>query len=362
MRILSTQTELPNSVGDINELAYVKQIGDQDISRGNPTLDVDSYLELLLSACLANNKNHATSMKHKRNVYTTMVGEYNDIHSDDISGNERYYEAFTVDTDISEVLAYASNLRPQNGKPDNFLPRDEWNKLTSSQKEALIARRRAEQQAGGVGSRKHPSQHRRQVSMHNIDSFVNLDDIIDYIVFHHGIHDSLGDTALDNNDSHKEDTLLTYMAARANPNTYPGDIRRVLGSSHAPSPQKNNLNVNEVQNTPDSVTVGDVQYYLNKGETIAVHDQHYSDHMTVVQYCIGQHNITTMDKALVDCGANGEICGADMLVLEGNERYVDVSGLAGHKVNQLRVVTARALITTHKGDAIATFRQMTCSE
>jgi hypothetical protein len=40
---------LQNSVGDVNELAYVKQIGDQDIAR--PALDVDSYLALLLSAC-----------------------------------------------------------------------------------------------------------------------------------------------------------------------------------------------------------------------------------------------------------------------------------------------------------------------
>jgi hypothetical protein len=88
-------------------LAYVKQIGDQDIARGNPPLDVDSYLELLLSACSTFDKNHATSMKHKRNVYTPVVGGNNDIQSDDTSGNEQYYEAFTVDTDISEVLAYA---------------------------------------------------------------------------------------------------------------------------------------------------------------------------------------------------------------------------------------------------------------
>jgi hypothetical protein len=29
---------LQNSVGDANELAYVKQIGNQDIARGNPSL------------------------------------------------------------------------------------------------------------------------------------------------------------------------------------------------------------------------------------------------------------------------------------------------------------------------------------
>jgi hypothetical protein len=35
-----------------------------------------------------------------------------------------------------------------------------------------------------------------------------------------------------------------------------------------------------------------------------------------------------------------------------------MSGLDGHKVSQLCIVTAQALIQTHKGDAIATFHQM----
>jgi hypothetical protein len=39
-------------------------------------------------------------------------------------------------------------------------------------------------------------------------------------------------------------------------------------------------------------------------------------------------------------------------------QFVDVSGLAGHMVSQLSIVTAQALVTTHKGDAIATFHQM----
>jgi hypothetical protein len=29
-------------------------------------------------------------------------------------------------------------------------------------------------------------------------------------------------------------------------------------------------------------------------------------------YCVGKHECTTMDKALVDRGANGGICGEDM--------------------------------------------------
>jgi hypothetical protein len=73
---------------------------------------------------------------------------------------------------------------------------------------------------------------------------------------------------------------------------------------------------------------------------------------------IGQHNVVQADTALVDCSANGGIVGNDMLILEGNERFVDVSGLDGHKVCQLHIVIAQALIQTHKGDAIAMFHQM----
>jgi threonine dehydrogenase-like Zn-dependent dehydrogenase len=52
------------------------------------------------------------------------------------------------------------------------------------------------------------------------------------------------------------------------------------------------------------------------------------------------------------------ICGSDMKVQKGSEQFVDVVGLAGHKVSKLRIVTVQALIRTHKGDAIATFHQM----
>ena len=78
----------------------------------------------------------------------------------------------------------------------------------------------------------------------------------------------------------------------------------------------------------------------------------------MVRYNVGQHESVSLDKALVDLGANGGVCGNDMLVLEGSERFVDVSGLAGHRENQLRVVTSQALITTHRGNAIAIFHQM----
>jgi hypothetical protein len=61
--------------------------------------------------------------------------------------------------------------------------------------------------------------------------------------------------------------------------------------------------------------------------------------------------------ALIDCGANGCVCGDDILVLEGSECFVDVSGLSSYSENLLRIVTVHAFIETHKGNLIAVFHQ-----
>ena len=60
---------LQNAVGDVTELAYVKQLGDQDIARGSPPLSYESYLELLLSACSTYDKKITLPGKQKRAVY-----------------------------------------------------------------------------------------------------------------------------------------------------------------------------------------------------------------------------------------------------------------------------------------------------
>jgi N-acetylglucosamine-6-phosphate deacetylase len=111
--------------------------------------------------------------------------------------------------------------------------------------------------------------------------------------------------------------------------------------------------VNEGTSAPSTVTIDGTNYYMHMGETINFQGHQYSAHMTICYYCVGQHDVSNMEYALVDHGANGCICGSDMKVLEGSERFVDVVGLAGHKVSQLCIVTAQALVITHKGDVIA---------
>ena len=52
----------------------------------------------------------------------------------------------------------------------------------------------------------------------------------------------------------------------------------------------------------------------------------------MLHYNVSEHLISGIDIALVDCFANGSICGDDMLALEGSEQFVRVSGLAGYRL------------------------------
>jgi hypothetical protein len=52
--------------------------------------------------------------------------------------------------------------------------------------------------------------------------------------------------------------------------------------------------------------------------------------------------------ALIDRGANGCDCGDYMIILEGCEHFYNISGLGVHCENQLWIVTAQALIETHR--------------
>jgi hypothetical protein len=117
---------LQNTGGDVTDLANVKQLGDQIVARGGPSLDFEGYLELLLSACSTYDKNYATPNKAgPLNVYTTDI-------THDVT-NEAFYDAhstevYHVDTDISDIVVHETDTRPKSDSL--FLPREEWLKLS----------------------------------------------------------------------------------------------------------------------------------------------------------------------------------------------------------------------------------------
>jgi hypothetical protein len=126
--------------------------------------------------------------------------------------------------------------------------------------------------------------------------------------------------------------LLAYMAGQQSSS---GDIHQVLAAKRAPEKQKK-WQVNESLSAPPTLTMNGDTYYLHKGENIHYQGHQYFSHMKQCHYRVGQHDVGDMEHGLVDRGAYCGICGTDMLVLEGSECFVDVVGLAGHKVSQLQ--------------------------
>jgi hypothetical protein len=336
---------LKNTVSEVPELQNVKQIEDQIIARGGTGLGWDEYVELLLSACSQFDKKNTTTRSGQRKVYATGVlydGE--DYEPPDNT-------SYGIDTDIMEIYANATDTRSRGST--QFIPRDEWLKLSQERRDEILAKRKNERGTATPSKPRFPPP--RKVNVHDLHDHVNLDDIIEYTVNTHLV-DSSGDEEGHNPSA---DTLLAYMSGRSVPDgSTPGDIRQVLAAKQGGNkPRGKNVKVNETSTTPDTLTVGDRTYFLNKGETISFQGHQYFTHSTVIQYCVGQHESSIPDMALIDRGANGCVCGDDMRVLEGSERFVDVSGLGGHRENQLRIVTAQALIETHKGNIIAIFHQ-----
>ena len=75
-------------------------------------------------------------------------------------------------------------------------------------------------------------------------------------------------------------------------------------------------------------------------------------------YSVSQANHHNHHGALVDRGANGGLAGSDMRVIAIDEsRKVNVSGIDNHTLPELDIVTAAALLESHKGPVIGIFHQ-----
>jgi hypothetical protein len=121
---------------------------------------------------------------------------------------------------------------------------------------------------------------------------------------HHEVNNV--DVEDDNKDSGNDgdNTLLAFMAGQGSSS---GDIRQVLATKRMPDKDKNRQ-ANESKLAPSTVQIGDTTYYLNKCETITFQGHQYSSHMTKVNYRIGQHDVTTMEYALINRGSVVTIC------------------------------------------------------
>jgi hypothetical protein len=91
---------IQNAIGDVTELAHVKQLADLGVAHGNKPLTYDGYLALLLEACATFDTRRELPGKQKRAVYETAINS-NDLEESYNVGDDAAYAAYSVDTTIS---------------------------------------------------------------------------------------------------------------------------------------------------------------------------------------------------------------------------------------------------------------------
>jgi hypothetical protein len=99
-----------------------------------------------------------------------------------------------------------------------------------------------------------------QTNIHEVDNFVNLDDIIAYTSMNHDITQPHDNKIKD--DMPNDNALLAHMAGCGS-GTSPGDIRQVLAANHAANMNKTRK-ANESHSASSIFQFGDMKYYLNK--------------------------------------------------------------------------------------------------
>ena len=131
----------------------------------------------------------------------------------------------------------------------------------------------------------------------------------------------------------KKNRLFSHISQRER-KFPPRDLRRVLSKtmSHAKNPPSNNID--------DEITIDGKKY-----RKINVHK---------LTYNVSVHK-GLRTGALVDRGANGGIAGEDVRVINKTGRQADVQGIDNHQIVDIPIVTARAVINTHCGEAIGIF-------
>ena len=146
------------------------------------------------------------------------------------------------------------------------------------------------------------------------------------------------------NTPDKEANLLLEMA-KGKSNQSPADIRSVLSTTVKPGsaekPRVSFSDPNILSKLDNKVTIIDGNKYLKINVT----------------YHISMHENSSHQSSLLDRGANGGVCGADMTVIGHTGRYINLRGLDNHEVNELEIVSCAAVTTSQQGPVLLVFHQ-----
>ena len=134
----------------------------------------------------------------------------------------------------------------------------------------------------------------------------------------------------DDQASNNDNELLAHVTKRKP--LPPGNLKRLLSPTASKKPpEKREVNLNGIL--------------------------YREANMAHVQYTISTSQAHPARGALIDRGANGGIAGDDVRVIATSNRHVDIQGIDNHRMNDVPIVTAGAVVNTQKGEVIAIMNQ-----
>ena len=324
---------LQNTVAGIPSLRHVKTQSDHDRAHGRGELSFENYRTLLLSAAsthdsitgfTSRSKYRTYQSSRNSNVYSTNV-HYSDYEDETSYGVDTgcIFEDETEHYNLNETnMTYT---RPPINGPK--MSRDQWLSLSkqeqlawdtiSGKSKAIILRLAApqprQQQDGKVQERRNYLHQRSMNDSKNYENSINKNEL---------------ESKPDNTDyginEHNAYAFLTDQ-------THPGDIRNVLSTS------KSKGNSKQENHNP-------------KEERILKNLE--------ISYVVS--NTTSSKKgSLIDRGANGGLAGKDVRIICHHDppKYIDVSGINNHKVENLPVVTVGGVAPSNRGPVIVIMHQ-----
>ena len=238
---------------------------------------------------------------------------------------------FDIDTDVPTLSAFAAasrSPRPPAKPPNSRLSRDQWFALPPSdrtiwdqlspQSKAIILQSTAPPPAPAPSSGP-----RRRLNLHDISAADYLD-----LMSIHQHHSSPSDA------SHSGPSAVTYEDTASTPTAEPASILAMATKQAKRPPVSWTSTAKPAGSSTTSAVPGDIRRVLgNPGSNyqVTVHR---------ITYRVSAHQ-ATIGGSLVDRGANGGLAGNDVCIIHKSEnpRTVDVSGIDGHEICGLPIVT-----------------------
>ena len=325
------RTMLENAVAAIQDLRTVKDQASQlQVCLGTP-ISYDEYCSLLLSAAMTYDSQFATNTNSKgvrRAVYNhNHINDHESVFN--IDSDLQLLELNTTNIKESSIEANYSNsasrpqLNPQQWQQLSQDARNIWNSLDTNAKNIILGQGKTQQQQANtthLGTMREPNGNGQSTAPNG------------------GGHHNHKQEVTANVPAFNDNTILANFTQHKD--LPPGNLQRLLSSSST-SGDKQTQQPSGTSSNPKEIVLDGKRYrQVNTSNIIYSHSR-----------------VTSTRGALIDRGANGGICGNDARVIAKTGRTVDVQGIDNHQIVDIPIVTAGAVVTTHRGPVILIMNQ-----